>query len=148
MPRLPRSHLPDGAYHVTSRGVAKANVFLDLDDRHVFLWLLAWVVDDAAWDCHAFCLMTNHYHLVIETRRTDLSRGMHRLNGRYAETFNAKYARTGHLFGDRFGSRVISGEEHLSDACHYVVQNPVRAGLTKRASDWPWSASRYGLDAA
>jgi putative transposase len=144
VPRIARSALPDGVFHVTARGVARTNVFLDLDDRRVFLWLLGWIVDAAAWRCHAYCLMTNHYHLVLEAARADLSRGMHRLNARYAETFNAKYGRSGHLFGDRFGARVVADDDHLAAACAYVVQNPVRAGICRRASEWPWSASRYG----
>lgn len=147
MARLARCKLPDGIYHVTSRGVARRDIFLDLDDRRVFLWLFGWIADAAAWECHAICLMTNHYHLVVEATRADLSRGMHRLNGRYAESFNAKYDRSGHLFGDRFATRVISDDEHLAAACRYVLQHPVRAGLCRRASDWPWSASRYGVDA-
>jgi REP element-mobilizing transposase RayT len=71
---------------------------------------------------------------------------MHRLNGIYAQAFNKKYGRTGHLFGDRFATRVIEDEEYLADACRYVINNPVRAGLCERASDWPWNGCRYGLD--
>jgi putative transposase len=140
MARLPRNLLPDGIYHVTTRGAAAAPVFLDDDDRLYFLRLFAKTVDLDSWHCHAFCLMTNHYHLVVESLLTGLSRGLHRLNGLYAQRFNRRHDRTGHLFGSRYSAYVIEREEHLREACEYVIQNPVRAGLCEDAAEWPWAA--------
>lgn len=105
----------------------------------MFVRLLASVVDRFRWRCHAYCLMPNHYHLVVRALRVDLSRGMHRLNFLYAQGFNHRYERTGHLFQNRFGARLIESEEYLADACTYVRMNPVRAGLCVEAEDWPWS---------
>ena len=94
---------------------------------------------------HALCLMTNHYHLVVETPRPQLSAGFHRLNGVYAQRFNNRHERRGHLFGDRFWSSVIDSEEYLAAVCRYVLGNPVRAGLCELSHDWPWTHSRFGL---
>jgi putative transposase len=146
MARRPRSLLPDGVYHVGTRGVDSCTVYVDDDDRRLFLALLASVVDDYDWRMHTLCLMTTHYHLVVEAERPLLSLGMQRLNGRYAETFNTKFKRTGHLWGDRFWVRLVETEDYLIEVCEYVVNNPVRARLCARAADWPWSASRYGFD--
>ena len=144
--RLSRSILPDdGVYHVATRGVARSPIYLEDDDRLYFLRLLREVTDAARWGCHGFCLMTNHYHLVVATTRDLLSRAMPRLNGLYARSFNEKYGRSGHLFGDRFVARVVDDEAYLRALCRYVVENPVRAGLCDRAADWRWSASRYGF---
>jgi len=90
------------------------------------------------------CLMTTHYHLVVHSTRLDLSLGVQRLNGRYAQLFNERHGRFGHLFADRFTSRVIETEDHMHEACRYVVENPVRARLCDAADEWPWSHSRYG----
>ncbi len=144
MPRIPRSAFPDGLFHVATRGVAKMAIYRDANDRRNFLSLLAFAVDRCEWTCHAFCLMTNHYHLVLDTTRQNLSDGMQILNGDYAQEFNAKYARWGHVFGDRFWSRPL-GEDELERACLYVLENPVRAGLCKEVEDWPWSACRFEL---
>ena len=126
-------------------GRSKIPIFRDDNDRVSFLGLFAYVVHHFEWDCHAFCLMTNHYHLVIEARREDMSNGFQRLNGVHAQSFNAKYGRWGHLFGERFWCRSLE-EEGLERTCLYVMANPVRAGLCERISDWPWSACRYELD--
>lgn len=143
MPRFPRYVLPaEGIYHVTARGVARSAIALDDDDRRLFLALLAQVVRGERWDCHVFCLLTNHYHVVVGTLLDSLSRGLHRLNGVYAQTFNARHARSGHLFGDRFAAFVIRDDEHLRTACEYVRQNPVRAGLCEHADEWRWAGSR------
>jgi putative transposase len=146
MARLPRKIFPDGLYHVTTRGVAGIAIFLDDDDRLFFLRLLAEVVRRHAWRSHAFCLMTNHYHLVVETLRENLSDGVRRLNGVYAQRFNLRYGRTGHLFGDRFWVAPLETEGHLRETCRYVLLNPVRAGLCGEPAAWPWSASRIGFD--
>lgn len=144
MARAPRSLLPDGIYHITTRGVARGPIYLDDDDRLFFLRLLADVRARSSWDFYALCLMDNHYHLVFESTQPLLSNGMQRLNGRYADAFNQKYMRSGHLFGTRFGARMIEDETYLADVCRYVVDNPVRAGLCLDAGEWPWSRSRFG----
>jgi len=143
MARQLRSDLPDGFYHVTARGVARAPVFLDDRDRRTFLSLLADCVRRFHWCCYAFCLMGNHYHLVLESTRVHLSLGMKRLNAVHAQCFNIRYGRSGHLFGSRFAAVVIDSEEYLETACLYVISNPVRAGLCARAADWPWAATRW-----
>ena len=144
MPRVPRSLFPDGLFHVATRGVAKMPIYHDDNDRRNFLSLLALVVQDYEWTCQAFCLMTNHYHLVLDATREDLSDGMQILNGDYAQGFNDKYGRWGHLFGDRFWSRSLH-EDELEHVCLYVMENPVRAGLCEAIADWPWSACRFEL---
>ena len=141
MPRQPRHLLGDGIFHVTVRGVARADIFHDDDDYQWFISLLANVVGRFCWRDHAFCLMPNHYHLVVETTQPRLSDGMHRLNFLYAQGFNDRYERDGHLFQNRFGARLIADERHLERACTYVEENPVRAGLSPRAEDWPWSSA-------
>jgi REP element-mobilizing transposase RayT len=97
----------EGVFHVVTRGVERRDVYLDDDDRRFFLALFGAAVSRGDWTVHAFCLMTNHYHLVVEAIRDQLSDGMHLLNGRYAEEFNRRYSRTGHLWGDRFWSGLI-----------------------------------------
>jgi len=90
-----------------------------------FLQLLADSVSRFEWIVHAFCLMTTHYHVIVETTVPQLARGLHRLNGVHALRFNKRHRRTGHLFGDRYASWVIGGEEYLAAACEYVLANPV-----------------------
>ena len=144
MPRIPRSVFPDGLFHVASRGVAKVAIYHDDNDRRNFLSLLAFVVNQCEWTCQAFCLMTNHYHLVLDATRENLSDGMQILNGDYAQGFNGKHGRWGHVFGDRFWSRSLA-EEELEHVCRYVMENPVRTGPCKKIGDWPWSACRFEL---
>jgi putative transposase len=144
MARIPRQYFPDGLFHATARGVAKMPIYRDDDDRLVFLGLLALAVDQFDWVCHAFCLMTNHYHLVLDATQENLSDGFQILNGVYAQGFNGKYERWGHVFGERFWCRSLE-EEELETTCLYVMENPIRAGLCERISEWPWSACRYEL---
>jgi putative transposase len=146
MARLPRYVFPDGTFHVGTRGVDGTPVFRQDADRRFFLRLLGEVVDRNDWLVHVFCLMTNHYHLVVEALLEDLSDGFHRLNGVYAQAFNRRYGRRGHLWGDRYWSGLIESDEELSATCSYVLANPVRAGLCDRPHEWRWSASRHGFD--
>jgi REP element-mobilizing transposase RayT len=149
MARLPRSTFPAyGVWHVTTRGVERRKVFLTRGDARAFLALLWRAVERHELDAHALCLMPNHYHLVVECLRDALSKALHRVNGVYAEMFNEKYGRSGHLWGDRFALWQIRDDEHLAAACEYVLGNPVRAGLCERPDDWPWSSARYGSRAA
>jgi len=148
MARVPRTTLPDGYFHVFSRGVALAGpVFRDADDRETFNRLVWQTARKHGWSCHAICIMSSHYHLVLQTKRERLSHGLHRLNWMYAMHFNRKHDRFGHVFADRFSARVIEGEQYVYDVCAYVVLNPVNAGLCERSEDWPWSYSSFGLDA-
>ncbi len=144
MPRVARSSLPDGFFHVFSRGIdGGLPLFADDCDRRFFLALLARCVDAYRWSFHAYALMSTHYHLVMETTRADLSAGLQQLNWRYADHVNDSYERFGHVFAGRFQARVIESEEYLYAACAYVMQNPVAAGLCDNPEDWPWSYSRY-----
>jgi putative transposase len=139
MARIPRSELPDGAYHLTARGVNGGPIVLDDLDRLFFAALLRSTVLSLDWCCHAWCLLTNHFHLVVEAPRVRVSAGMKRINGLYAQRFNHRHARRGHLFQDRFASWVIDDDDYLTAVCNYVLANPVRAGLTERAEDWRWA---------
>jgi putative transposase len=111
-------------------------------DRLTFMQLLRDVVRCHRWNCYAFCLMGTHYHVVVAAERHALSAGLQRLNGVYAQLFNRRHGRTGHLFGGRFHAWVIADERHLHATCAYVLENPVRAGLCATVSEWPWSASQ------
>jgi putative transposase len=146
--RVPRSSLPDGFFHVASRGALGSAIYADDVDRLRFLKLLARCEKRRRWKCHAYCLMTTHYHLVLECRRVDLSRGLHWLNWLHALEFNKRHGRFGHVFAGRFTARSIMSEEYLFEACAYVVLNPVKAGLCTFAEEWPWSCCRFGLESA
>jgi putative transposase len=146
MPRVARSALPDGMFHVTARGVAREPIFRDGIDYADFERQLFRVRDDYAWTLHAYCLLPNHYHLVIEAMRRDLSTGMQKLNGRYAQRFNRRYDRVGHVFQNRFSSYVIESEGHFLRALAYVRANPVEAGLCENVDDWPWSGGSSDAD--
>ena len=143
MPRGLRTSLPDGYFHVTTRGVDSCAIFRDDYDRLVFLSLYRECVERHGWETHVLCLMTTHYHFVVTSTQEGVSLGLQRLNGVHAIRFNRRHDRTGHLFGDRFSSRVIEEDAYLDVACRYVLENPVRAGLVSHAEDWPWSWSRH-----
>jgi putative transposase len=97
------------------------------------------VRDEFWWTLHAYCLLPNHYHLIVESKQGDLSAGMHKLNGRYAQRFNRRYDRVGHVFQNRFSSYVIETDEHFLRALDYVRANPIEAGLCTSLDEWPWS---------
>lgn len=143
MGRVARSSLPDGFFHVVSRGVFGARIFLDDVDRTKFVARLWRCAETYRWVCQAFCLMSTHYHLVVESAPADLSRGLQQLNGRHALAFNHRHGRWGHLFAERYSVRLIESEEYLYEACSYVLLNPVKAGLCDRVEEWPWSYDRY-----
>jgi putative transposase len=146
MSRRPRSALSDGFFHVTSRATGGLDLFRDDVDRSAFIQLLGSTALALMWACHAYCLMSTHYHLLLETTQGDLSKGMHRLNGIYAQGFNRRHARKGHLFEERFSSYVIETDEHFEAACRYVLENPVRAALCDHAAQWPWSGGLVDVE--
>jgi putative transposase len=102
--------------------------------------VLRHVLDRYGWLLYSYCLLGNHYHLVIETPRPNLSRGMRQLNGLYARRFNLRHGRVGHVFQARFRSILVENESYLLAVCRYVVLNPVRAGLCDDPGDWAWSS--------
>jgi putative transposase len=140
MPRPPRPQFPGATYHVTTRGNRKHEIFLDDRDRIRFLQLVEHVVSSLDWRCHTYCLMTNHYHLLVETPDANISQGMQYLNGVYAKWFNWRHEYEGHLFERRFRGGLVEGGAHLLELTRYIVLNPVRAGLTGTASAWRWSS--------
>lgn len=142
MPRLLRPRIAGGIYHAYARGNRGTMIFLDDDDRAIFLALLGLIVVRFEWKVEAYCLMGNHFHLVLRTPTPNLSEGMQQLNGRYAQLFNAKYGYRGHLFDGRFKCRVIDDEAYLENVLTYVEHNPVRHGICRRALQWPWSSAR------
>jgi len=142
MARPLRIEYEGAVYHVTSRGNARDDIYVSDDDREMFLDVLGHVVDRFGWMCHAFCLMDNHYHLLIETPRANLSRGMRQLGGMYTQRFNRLHGRVGHVFQGRFKSIVVDKDAYLLELSRYVVLNPVRAGMVKDVADWPWSSYR------
>jgi putative transposase len=145
MPRPPRLQIAGGTYHLTSRGNRRQRIFLDDQDRRTFLGIFAAVVGRRGWRCSAYCLMPNHYHLVVETPEPDISNGMQDLNSRHAAGFNWRYGLTGHLFQGRFHSILVEREEHFLELTRYLMLNPVRAGLCARPGEWRWSSYRATL---
>ena len=140
MPRRPRPQFEDAIYHVTTRGVLRGRVFVDVADRPTFLDLLATTVERFRWRCHAYCLMGNHYHLLIETPEPNVARGMELLNGLYARGFNWRHGRRGHVFEARYGARLVERQRQFLTTARYIVLNPVRAAICRSADGWPWSS--------
>lgn len=140
MARSLRHEHPGAVYHVTSRGNARGAIFLDSQDETSFFEMFARVVRGTGWICHAYCLMPNHFHLLIETPKPNLARGM-RLNSTFAQRFNRRHARIGHVLQGRYHAVLIEKEPHLLEVGRYVVLNPVRARLC--SSPAAWAASSY-----
>ncbi|AOU96636.1 addiction module toxin RelE [Acidihalobacter yilgarnensis] len=140
MARPLRIEFSGALYHVTSRGDRREPIVEDDEDRLTFLRVLAEVVGQFNWICHAYCLMTNHYHLVIETPDGNLSKGMRQLNGVYTQATNRRHHKSGHLFQGRFKGILVDKDHYLLELARYVVLNPVRAGMVKHPNDYPWSS--------
>src|SRR3954451_16284959 len=140
MARMPRNCLPPhGTFHVTNRGVEQRPIYLDDQDRRLFVALLERAARRFRWQLSAYVLMQNHFHLVVTSELVRLSRGMHHLSFRHAQHFNETHERAGHLFQSRFKARVIEDEEYHSAACAYVFENPGRVGASALPRDYPWS---------
>lgn len=136
MSRPLRLEFPGAIHHVTARGNARGDIFPDDEDRSLFLAVLAEAVIRFGWLCHAYCLMDNHYHLLIETPHGNLSPGMRQINGVYTQRFNRCHARTGHLFQGRFKAILVERDSYLLELCRYIVLNPVRAGMVTDIDDY------------
>ncbi len=145
MARPLRIEYPGAVYHVTARGNARQDIYLTDGDRAAFLEILGGVIEKFRWCCHGYCLMGNHYHLLIETPEANLARGMRQLNGVYTQALNRAHDRVGHVFQGRYKAILVEREAYLLELARYLVLNPVRAGVVAAAGDWPWSS--YGATA-
>jgi putative transposase len=140
MPRPQRVQLAGGIYHVMSRGVRGASLYTEAHERARFLDLLANACDRYEWQTFGYCLMGNHYHLVVRTMEPTLSRGMQWLNGCYARWFGDRHGHEGHVLFRRFHSVLVESDAQLVNTLRYVLRNPVAAGLCARPEDWRWSS--------
>lgn len=127
-------------YHVTARGDRQEAIYEDDQDRRVYLEILGDVVERFRWICYAYCLMGNHYHLVIETLEGNLSKGMRQLNGVYTQVSNRRHRRVGHIFQGRYKAILVDQDAYWLEVSRYVVLNPVRAGMVKEPGSWQWSS--------
>ena len=140
MPRALRRFIAGGIYHVTSRGNRKEPIFLSDGDRILFLELVKEVRAHRRWSVHGYCLMQNHYHLLLETPEPDLSDGMQAINSKYAQWFNRGNGFVGHVFQGRFHAVLVESDWHLLELTRYIAMNPVRAGLCLSPLEWQWSS--------
>ena len=142
MTRPLRLEFEGALYHVTSRGNRRENIYENDIDRLRFISVLGNVCETYNWVCHAYCLMSNHYHLLIETPEANLSSGMRQLNGVYTQQFNRLHLRCGHVFQGRYKAILVDKDSYLLELARYIVLNPVRAGMVSLAQEWPWSSFR------
>lgn len=140
MPRPPRLNVAGGTFHVTSRGNRGFPIVVDDDDRIRWTGLLADTIEEHSWECFSWCLMTNHFHVLVRTPEPNLSRGMYRLNSRYVQGYNRRQGVEGHLLERRFRSRRIMSDWHLLAAIRYIELNAVVAGLCRHPVDYEWSS--------
>jgi putative transposase len=149
MARPLRLEFPGALYHITSRGNGREDIYLSDDDRAAWLAILGQVCVRFNWVCHAYCLMTNHYHIIIETPDANLSKGMRQLNGVYTQSFNRVHGHVGNVFQGRFKAILVEKDRYLLELTRYVVLNPLRVKMVRQVERWPWSSYRAtcGLEA-
>jgi REP element-mobilizing transposase RayT len=140
MPRRARLEVAPGVHHVYARGNDKQAIWADDVDRERYVGLLRRVTLRLRWRCLAYCLMPNHVHLLVETTEPNLGLGMGRIQGPYAQGYNERHDRTGHLFGGRYGAKRVTTDAQLWVNAAYIALNPVKAGLCRAAEDWRWSS--------
>jgi putative transposase len=150
MPRPPRVQFPGAVYHAMSRGVRGAPLYTDASERTRFLELLGEACRRYDWQTLGYCLMGNHYHLPVRTLQPTLSRGMQWLNGCSARWFSDRHGLKGHVLFRRFHAVLVESDRQLVETLHYVLRNPVQAGICSRPDDWSWSsyAATIGRQAA
>lgn len=142
MARPLRVAYPEAWYHVMNRGAARAAIFLDDRDRSDWISLVAEMVGRYRVEIHAFCLMGNHFHLLVRTPEANLSRAIRHLCGVYAQRFNLRHGRDGPLFRGRFKAILVEAEEYLLQVSRYIHLNPIAANLVRRPEQYRWSSYR------
>jgi REP element-mobilizing transposase RayT len=146
MARQPRTELAGGIHHVFVRGAVRQTIYLDDLDRRGYLATLSRVARWMSWSCLSYCLMGNHMHLLIQTPQPNLGVGMQRLHGAFAQAFNRRHEKDGHVFGSRYKAKLVKTDAQLWATVRYIVQNPVVAGLCATPEGWPWSSHASVLD--
>jgi putative transposase len=147
MSRPLRIEFPGAVYHVTSRGDRREAIYLDDADRSAQLAVIAQAMERFDAQVLAYCLMGNHFHLVLHTRQANLSRLMRHVNGVYTQAYNRRHNLVGHLFQGRFKAILVDRDAYLLALCRYVERNPVAAGMVVAAGEWPWSSYRAHVGA-
>ena len=142
MARPLRIEFAGALYHVTSRGDGQDDIYLEDEDRELWLGVLGQVCERFNWVIHAYCQMGNHYHLLIETPDGNLAKGMRQFNGVYTQRFNQTHNRVGHVFQGRYKAILVQKDAYLLELSRYIVLNPVRARMVRKARDWPWTNYR------
>lgn len=148
MARRPRVQFCGALYHVCSRGDRQEPIFNTDNDRHMFLDTLGEAARNYDLLFLAYCLMGNHYHLVMQTRQANLSEAMRYINGVYTQRYNRRNDTSGHVFQGRFHANLIGCDNYMTEACRYVELNPVRAKLVRDPHEWEWSSYRAHLGMA
>lgn len=146
MARPLRIEYKNAFYHITSRGNNLQKIYRSNKDYNSFLATLQEVIREYNWLCYAWCLMPNHYHLLIETPDANLSLGMRQLNGIYSQRFNKRHSHVGHVFQGRFKGILVEKDSHLLELSRYIVLNSVRANIVSRPEQWPWSSYKGMLE--
>ena len=140
MSRPLRLEFAGALYHITSRGNGRNIIYFQDDDFELFLQILGDVCEHYNWVVHAYCLMSNHYHLLVETPDANLSKGMRQLNGVFTQSINRKHRRVGHLFQGRYKAILVDKDAYLLELCRYIILNPVRARMVNSPDEWLWSS--------
>jgi REP element-mobilizing transposase RayT len=143
MSRQPRIQYPGALYHITSRGNRRATIFLDEHDYLVWHETFSKTANKFGFVSHSFCLMPNHFHILLETQLANLSEGMQFLNSHYCQHFNKRHEKVGHLLQGRFNAELVDQNSYFAELGRYITLNPVRAGLVRSAAEWRWSSYRY-----
>jgi len=142
VPRRKRIEIAGAYYHVTTRGNNKQPIYLDDRQRRFHLWLIDRTARKHGWQLYAYCLMANHFHLVLRLSDGGLARGMCELNGTFSRVANLHSRRQDHLFGKRYWAGMLETDAHLPECCRYVVLNPCRAGVCTDPAVYRWSSFR------
>ena len=142
MTRPLRIQYPGAMYHIISRGIGKMTIFHNNKDWKKFIHFMERVIKKYNWTCHAFCLMSTHYHISLETPDANMVPGMKQLNQFYSQFYNWKYQRVGPVLQGRYKAWLVDREEKFLDNCRYIVNNAVDAKMVQHPSEWPWSSFR------
>jgi len=141
MPRVARKKSESNIYHIMLRGINRQQVFIDDEDYQRFLDVLEVCREISGFRLHAYCLMRNHIHMLLQTIEEPLEQVMKRIGTRYVVWYNNKYSRTGHLFQDRYKSEPVEDDVYFLTALRYILNNPVKAGICEKPEEYPYSSA-------